>query len=258
VTTNTFVLQNSVGPNYSTYTNSGTSYCTVSGCEYFRFYNTSNAQRLHRITTCATERTGTNAFTDVAPSTDFVGRGYLSSSNGCPSNTIIPLTSDKAMLTDEITHLSVGGSTAGHMGAAWGWYMLSPTFGSIFPTDSQPAAYGRPKLHKFAVFMTDGEFNSSFCQGVLSKSSYNMGDRINCESENGDSFAQAQQYCTGMKNSGIIVYTVGFEVNSSSLRTSLTNCATSSDYAFFPSGSAELVDVFQQIGRAINEVRLVK
>lgn len=258
VTTNTFVLQNSVGPNYSTYSSSGTSYCTVSGCQYFRFYNTSNAQRLHKITTCATERTGTNAFTDVAPSTDFVGRGYLSTSNGCPSNTIIPLTSDKAMLTDEITHLSVGGSTAGHMGAAWGWYMLSPTFGSIFPSDSQPAAYGRPNLHKFAVFMTDGEFNSSFCQGVLSKSSYNMGDRINCESENGNSFAQAQQYCTGMKNSGITVYTVGFEVNSSSLRTSLTNCATSSDYAYFPSGSAELVEVFQQIGRAINEVRLVK
>ncbi|MBU3919259.1 TadE/TadG family type IV pilus assembly protein [Hyphomonas sp.] len=263
VTTNTFVLQNSDGPNYSTYSNSGTSYCTVSGCEYFRFNNAyDGAQRLHTLSTCVTERTGTNAFTDVAPSTDFVGRGYLSSSNGCPDNTIIPLTSDKALLTNEITQLSVGGSTAGHMGAAWGWYMLSPTFGSIFPPDSRPAAYGRPKLHKFAVLMTDGDFNSSFCQGVLSRistsGSGSTQDKINCDSENGNSFTQAQQYCTGMKNSGIIVYTVGFEVSSTALRNSLTSCATSADYAFFPSGSSELIAVFQQIGRAISEVRLVR
>ncbi len=107
--------------------------------------------------------------------------------------------------------------------------------------------------------MTDGEFNSSFCQGVLSKSSYNMGERINCESENGTSTAQVAQYCTAMKQAGIKVYTVGFEVGSSTtLRNALISCATSSQYAYFATGSAELVDVFNQIGRDINEVRLVK
>ncbi|MEX1251261.1 MAG: hypothetical protein WEA77_08725, partial [Hyphomonas sp.] len=132
-------------------------------------------------------------------------------------------------------------------------------FGDIFPAASKPAAFGRPKLHKFAVFMTDGEFNSSFCKGVLSRSSYNMGDRINCESENGNSTAQVQQYCTAMKQARIKVYTVGLNVgNSAQLRNALTNCATSSQYAYFATGSAELVSVFNQIGRDINEVRLVK
>ena len=60
-----------------------------------------------------------------------------------------------------------------------------------------------------------------------------------------------------MKKEGIVVYTVGLQVSSSSLKTALTNCATSSQYAYFPKAPAELVDVFQQIGRAINEVRLV-
>ena len=264
VTSNTFVLTGSQGWNYGAYTNGGTSFCTVAGCQWFRFSNaSSNAQRLHQISTCATERTDAQAYTDVSPAENPVGRGYMSIANGCPTNTIVPLTDDKTVLNDAIDDLVIAGSTAGHMGAAWGWYTLSPTFGSIFPADSQPAAYGRPKLHKFAVFMTDGDFNSSFCQGVLSRTSTagsgSTADQINCNSENGTSFAQTQQYCTAMKNAGIIVYTVGFEVgNLQAARTALTACATSSQYAYFATGSAGLRDVFQQIGNSINEVRLVR
>jgi Flp pilus assembly protein TadG len=263
-TTNTYVLDGSVGPNYNAYTNGGTSYCTEEGCEYFRFNNASSgAQRLHRISTCATERTGANAYTDVAPSTAYVGRGYLSTANPCPVSTILPLTSDKDALIDAVDDLQIGGSTAGHMGAAWGYYTLSSDFGDIFPAESKPAAFGRPKLYKFAVFMTDGDFNSSFCKGVLSQTSTSgsgsTADQINCNSENGNSFTQVQEYCSAMKDAGVKVYTVGFEVGSSTtLRNALTNCATSSQYAYFASGSAELVSVFNQIGRDINEVRLVK
>ncbi len=264
VTTDTFVLTGSQGWNYGAYTNGGTSFCTVAGCQWFRFNNaSSNAQRLHQISTCATERTGAQAYTDISPTGNPVGRGYMSTANGCPVNAIIPLTDEKATLNTAIDNLVITGSTAGHMGVAWGWYTLSPTFGAIFPSDSQPAAYGRPKLHKFAVFMTDGDFNSSFCQGVLSRTSTSgsgsTADQINCNSENGTSFAQAQEYCTAMKNAGITVYTVGFEVgNLQAARDALTACATSSQYAYFASGSAELVEVFQQIGNSINEVRLVR
>lgn len=264
VTANTYVLNTTVGPNYTAYTNNGTSFCTEAGCEYFRFNNASNgAQRLHRISTCATERTGDEAYTDVAAEESYVGRGYLSTANPCPTNQIIPLTADKDLLIDAIDDLTIGGSTAGQIGAAWGFYTLSPDFGDIFPTESKPATFGRPKLYKFAVFMTDGDFNSAFCQGVLSRTSTSgsgsTADQINCDAENGNAFVQVQEYCTAMKQAGVKVYTVGFEVgNSSNLRTALTNCATSSQFAYFASGSAELVSVFNQIGRDINEVRLVK
>ncbi len=263
VTTNTFVLNTTVGPNYSAYTSGGTAFCTVAGCQYFRFNNASSAaQRLHQISTCATERTGDEAYTDVSAADEPVGYGYMSTANGCPSNEILPLTSDKDALIEAIDDLSIGGSTAGHLGAAWGFYTLSPNFGSIFPSASQPAEFGRPKLHKFAVFMTDGDFNSSFCQGVLSRTSTSgsgsTADQINCNSENGNSFSQAQQYCDAMKEAGIRVYTVGFEVPSQTLRDALTECASHSQFAYFANGSAELVSVFQQIGRSINEVRLVK
>lgn len=263
VTTNTFVLNTTVGPNYNAYTNGGTAFCTRAGCQYFRFNNANNgAQRLHPITTCATERTGDEAYTDAAASDAPVGRGYMSPNNGCPANELLPLTSDRDALLDAIDDLTIGGSTAGHLGAAWGFYTLSPDFGEIFPLDSRPAQYGRPKLHKFAVFMTDGDFNSSFCQSVLSRTSTagsgSTADQINCNSENGTSFAQAQEYCDAMKDAGIRVYTVGFEVPSQTLRDALTECASHSQYAYFANGSAELVSVFQQIGRSINEVRLIR
>ncbi len=259
VTPNTYVLDGTTGPSYGNYTNSGSSFCTEAGCQYFKFTNRSGSQRLHPITTCATERTGAEAYSDLPSSSDYVGRGYLSTSNPCPASQLIPLTADKGQLITAIKAMNTGGSTAGHMGMAWGFYSLSPNFGSIFPVDSQPATYGRPKLHKFAVFMTDGEFNSSFCKGVLSRSSYNMGDRIDCESENGNSTAQVAQYCTAMKNAGIKVYTVGFNVGSSTaLRNALINCASGPSFSYFASGSDELISVFNQIGRDINEVRLVK
>lgn len=263
VTANTYVLEDSVGPDYNAYTNSGKSYCTVAGCEYFRFNNANGgAQRVHRISTCVTERTGDEAYTDVSAEDDPVGYGYLSTANPCPSNQLVPLTSDKDDLHDAIDDLEIGGSTAAHLGAAWGFYTLSPEFGSIFPSESRPAAFGRPKLYKFVVFMTDGDFNSSFCKGVLSKTSTSgsgsTSDQINCNSENGTSFVQAAQYCTAMKEAGIKVYTVGFEVgNLQAARDALTACATTPQDAHFASGSAELISVFQQIGRDINEVRLV-
>jgi Flp pilus assembly protein TadG len=259
VTADTFRLSGSYGPSYSDYKSGGTVYCTRTGCQYFRFDNAySNSQRVYQVRTCATERTGEQAFTDASPTDYPVGLHYSRSSGECPANELIPLTNDKKLLSDSIADLSTGGATAGHMGAAWGLYTLSPNFSAIFPADQRAAAYGRPKLHKFAVFMTDGEFNSSFCKNVLARGSNgSSSDQINCYAENGDSFSQAQQYCSAMKKEGIVVYTVGLQVSSSSLKTALTNCATSSQYAYFPKAPAELVDVFQQIGRAINEVRLV-
>jgi Flp pilus assembly protein TadG len=260
VTDDTFFLSGSDGSRYGGYRNGGTTFCTVAGCEYFRFDNaSSNSQRVFRVRGCVTERTGDEAFTDTSPVAYPVGLHYSRNSSDCPSNAFVPLTNDKELLSDHIDDLETAGSTAGHMGAAWGLYSLSPRFGTIFPPESRGAEYGRPKLHKFAVFMTDGEFNSSFCKNVLARGSNgSSSDQINCYAENGNSFTQAGEYCTAMKNQGIIVYTVGLQVSSSGLRDALTGCASSNSHAYFPAAPSELVEVFQQIGRAINEVRLVR
>ena len=63
--------------------------------------------------------------------------------------------------------LKDGGSTAGQIGVGWGWYMVSPTFGAIFPSDNRPDAYDAQKRLKVVILMTDGEFNTPYCNGVV-------------------------------------------------------------------------------------------
>src|SRR5690606_15532509 len=117
--------------------------CTSPGCEYYRFERASDKKTVpspgHRISTCVSERSGPQAYTDAPPSVARVGRSYPppGSYNPCLPNTIIPLTSDRGVLHSNINALQAVGSTAGQIGVAWGWYMLSPNFGYLWPSESQ-------------------------------------------------------------------------------------------------------------------------
>lgn len=263
VTSDTFVLNTTTGPSYGDYTNGGQAFCTVAGCEYLRFTNasTSSATRVHRISTCVSERVGPNAYTGVSPATAWVGRVYASTSNPCPTATVTPMTSDKATLRANINSYNVTGSTAGHIGIAWGWYMLSPSFSSLWPAESQPKPYGSPSLRKIAVIMTDGDFNTPYCNGVIAANaasgSGSSADKINCNATNGTSFAQARSLCTAMKNAGITVYTVGFGLSSGSTASEvLQECASGSANAFDAQNGAELRSAFRSIATAISLLRL--
>ncbi len=260
VTANTFVLRATTGPSYGAYTNGGQVDCTASGCEYFRFTNASAAPRVLRIGTCVTERTGPNATTDAAPSTSLVGRNYGTPNNACTNLQITPMTSDKDALQAKANALVTSGSTAGHIGLAWGWYMLSPNFAYLWPEESRGRAYGAPNLRKIVVMMTDGAYNTPYCNGVSSLDGYgNAADRINCNATNGSSFAQAAALCTAMKNSGVSIYTVGFAVgNDATARNHLRACASSPGQFFEAANGAELREAFRNIATAISQLRLSK
>jgi Flp pilus assembly protein TadG len=258
LTSDTFALVNSVGPNYSNYTSGGSAYCTVQGCEYFRFTNVSGGTRIFRVSTCVTDRT-TNAWTDVSPSTTRLGLNYPSSGGPCLSNTIVPLTSDRTLLTNRINALGASGVTAGEIGVAWGWYMLSPNFASLWPSASQPASYTAPHLLKIAVIMTDGEFNTAYCNGVVSRDSTigSNNDRINCVAPNGNPTDHAVRLCEEMRDEGIIIYTVGFELGSNTnARRFINDCATSPDHVEMAENGDDLRQAFQNIARSISQLRL--
>jgi Flp pilus assembly protein TadG len=263
--TTTYILSGSEGPDYSNYSSGGASQCLKAGCEYFRFNNANNgAARIHQISTCVSERTGAQAYTDAAPSSAPVGRSYPpSSGNTCTTSAIEPLSSDKADLKAKIGALPAAGSTAGQIGIGWGWYMLSPNFASLFPSASQPAAYDEPNLAKVAVLMTDGEFNTPYCQGVIAEDatsgSGSDSDHIDCNATNGNPYTQAANLCTGMKNAGVIVYTVGFDISSSTAVTNLLNgCATSAQHAYLASDGAELKKAFKNIASSIAQLRIAR
>ena len=169
-----------------------------------------------------TERIGANAYNDVAPvaatTNTLVGKGYFGNNattsmrasqnyTDAEVNLIMPLTKRQDRCSKRAsTSSTTGGSTAGHLGTAWAWYLLSPNWNTVLPTSPASAAgpysdltvtnsKGMPKLRKIAVLMTDGDYNINYCKGVEAKNSDQSPD-INCNSENGKSLVQAGNLCT--------------------------------------------------------------
>lgn len=256
---NSFALTGIIGKQYGAYTSGGTAYCTLEGCEYLRFQNSSNSWKTFRISTCVSERT-TNPYTDASPSTTLLGRNYPAPTNTCLTPQIQPLTSTKETLTAALGTLSAGGSTAGHTGLAWAWYLISPNFASLFPAASKPASYEAPNTLKILILMTDGEYNSSYCNGVISQSSTNgsgnTSDHINCNAPNGSSWSQSGSLCTEMKKK-VVVYTIGYNVDSAPAAASLmADCASEASKAYTPKTAQALIDAFTDIGKNISDLRL--
>jgi Flp pilus assembly protein TadG len=264
VTANTFTLAPSAG-GFSAYSSGGNAYCTRAGCEYFTFMNAASpsVRRVFPYSTCVSERIGAQAYTDAGPGAGYVGYNYTSTGNPCPSNTVVPLTTDRTLLNGRIAGLTASGSTAGQIGLAWGWHMLSPDWAHLWPAANRPASYTAPETMKIVVLMTDGAFNTTYCEGVIGRDSNSgaggAGERNTCNATNGGGFAQAQQLCTAMKARGVIVYTVGFHLGGDAVAQDfLEDCATTPSHAHLTGSGAELVAAFQAIAASISQLRLTR
>jgi len=224
-----------------------------------------------RAPTCAAERTGANAFTDVTPSgSDRLTTVYNTNGNCSPNNPVVPLTNNKTLLKSTIDSFQATGTTAGHLGTAWAWYTLSPNWGSVFPVSSRPESYsvlsevnskGKPVLEKIAVLMTDGEYNTQYCNsGILDKNSLGSSStKGNCNASGGNSATQARALCAAMKNEGITVYSVGFQLASGgTAEETLSQCATSEDHVYNAQNAEELKQSFRNIALKISALYLSK
>ena len=163
----------------------------------------------------------------------------------CPSAKITPLTNNATQLTSKLRGLNARGGTAGHLGIAWGYYMLSENWRSLWPTSADPEPYASD-VNKIAILMTDGSFNTAY--SGLSSSQI------------------ANQLCTDMKqpkagNGGITVYSIAFNAPRDAERI-LRNCATPDDgnqtYYYAPQSGHELESTFKEIAKSIQTLRLSK
>lgn len=198
---------------------------------------------------CVVERGGGEAYTDAAPG---AGRYVtpiedVSPTGNCSdAKEVFGLSSKKSDLKNMIASLKAGGSTAGHLGTAWAWYLLSPHWAGVLDESEKPAPYedlkekkanGMPKLRKIAVLMTDGEYNTQYL--------------------NDGSTSQARAICANMKDSGIEIYTVGFQVGSipSAIET-LEGCATAPGNFYKADDGDALRAAFRDIALKASTLRL--
>ncbi len=185
---------------------------------------------------CVTERDGSNAFTDVSALADPLG-----GSGGiyCPNAEIVPITDRERTMKRSIRRLRAGGWTAGHLGVAWAWYMVSPEWANVWPAASRPRAYGTSDNIKAVILMTDGIFNTEYVPG------------------NGDSAAQAEDLCDNMRDEGVVIYSVAFQAPASS-EALLRDCAGVGARYFDADNGQELREAFQEIALSLLQLRIAE
>jgi Flp pilus assembly protein TadG len=193
--------------------------------------------------TCVTERTGADAFTDKKPGTNRWIGAFSNASNhaslSCkPVAQITPLTSDKTALKSAIDGYTADGWTAGHLGTAWGWYMLSHDWNNVWPAASAPKSAGS-NVHKITVIMTDGDYNTYY--------------RNNMESQD-----QAASLCQAMK-ADLTVYTIGFGSGMSpGTKDFLKACASTPSHYFDAENGGDLRNAFRSIAISLSQLRLTQ
>lgn len=178
----------------------------------------------------------------VGPSSFKIKSDLPASATNCPNaaNKVVALTDSKSSLRTAINGLSTSGSTAGHLGAAWAWGLISPEWRSIWG-GSPAAEYGDGRTEKYVILMTDGTYNT--IGGVISNRNI------------APSKAFAEATCTGMKDKGVVVYTIGFQVPNSD-KPGLRSCASGVGKFYDAADAETLRAAFRAIAEEINSLRL--
>lgn len=155
----------------------------------------------------------------------------------CRGREPMGLTNDRNELNGYVNALTAGGGTAGHLGVAWSWYLISDNWDGIFTGDSAPLSFTEPDSEKVVILMTDGSFNSEVFPAQ------------------GSSDEQARALCDGMKTKNIKVYSVALNAPTAGKRV-LEYCASGTDYFFEPETAAELTEAYRKIATSISDLRI--
>lgn len=174
--------------------------------------------------------------------------GGTTSSSECVRNEITQMTNNVTRLKSDINALTASGFTAGHLGVAWTQYMLSPQWNSVWDFNSEAASYGDVNTRKFAIVMTDGQFNTFLSNGQ------GNGRGVN-QSRNA-----ALGGCSSMKNNGVEVFTIAFQAPTDAAQL-MDACATDDTatrrYYYNATSEADLIRAFEEIARDIESLRLI-
>ncbi len=179
----------------------------------------------------------------------------------CPAQAILPLTNVKDDIIDELDDMAAKGSTVVPEGLAWGWRVASP--GEPY---TEGVAYDDDDTIKAIVLLTDGNndigggmnnHNGSFYNAFGYPTSDHLGDDDGDDAEDvlDDKTAAL---CVNVKAQGIRLYTITFQVSSTRIRNLLRTCATEPSMYYNTQTGADLKDVFADIAKGLNKLRISK
>lgn len=155
----------------------------------------------------------------------------------CRTPEPIELTNNRDTIRNYTANLNTDGYTAGHLGVAWGWYLISEHWDSVFDGTAAPAAYANHHIQKAVVLMTDGEFN------------------VTGFDTQGTSDEQARALCDEMKDKNIAVYSVAYRAPEAGKRV-LKHCASNDSFFYDAANRDELIAAYKQVALSLSDLRL--
>jgi Flp pilus assembly protein TadG len=195
-------------------------------------------------TGCTQDRHYPYNLTDAAPGNDDSKWGQAEAPDhayyGCSGYSarhlnLRPLSNDFSSLTAQISTMTPYAYTHVALGVEFGYQLLSPN-GAF----NDAASYADKKTQKYMIVLTDGaQTEPAFGPGGIRTV------------PQGDSNLEA--LCENAKKSGITMLTVAFDLDDSSQRQRLKNCATDPAEGFFMANdTTQMAAAFQAITNAIS------
>jgi Flp pilus assembly protein TadG len=180
----------------------------------------------------------------------------------CPTP-IVPLTTNFDSLNthiDAMRHWNGSGTNVSE-GLMWGWRVLSP---EAPYTDGRP--FSDPTVQKVVVLLTDGENVVYGASGTPNKSDYGSYGFLasgrfgaqdqNTAARNVDGWVQ--QSCTGLKNLGVMVYTITLEAGTAVNKNLYQPCASRPDMYFDSPSATQLTGIFNTIAKQLVTLKLTQ
>ena len=192
----------------------------------------------------------------------------------CP-DPVIPLTNDRSDLEAGIARMKpwFGNGTMANLGAVWGWRLLSPEV-----PFNQGKPYDDTQNKKVLVILTDGvnlfSQNGRFCERANPKytSEYTaygyLGEDVNSHGRlpgitnfntaNRILNDRLKETCNNIKEKGITIYTIVFQLEDEQTVELFKNCASSPDKFFNSPNNETLRASFRAIGAELSNLRIAQ
>mgnify|MGYP006283466655 CR=1 FL=1 len=178
---------------------------------------------------------------------------YPALTSGC-FGSIKDLTSDRAAAMNAVSVYSTGGDTYIPGGLLWAWNLLSPDvipYTKARSKDDMAQRSGK----RAVVLMTDG-VNSVYAKGDGGLAYF--ANDANPAARQKETDDDTRTLCKNIKNDGIILFTVAFDVTDANILSILQGCATDTGKYFKAEDAAQLKSAFGKIGAYLQNVRITK
>jgi len=175
-----------------------------------------------------------------------------SSYTKCLKHGVTPLTSSRNDITSAIDALKTpDGYTNLSQGLAWSWRVLMPTAPFTQGTKDDP----KERLVRAVVLLSDGSQCSDTGDGYKAVWGGNCTSSANAEMDK-----RLKLLAANMKKAGVIIYTIQFGTNSTSLANLLKGVASSTGapHYYYAPDAAALKTAFTEVATSLSDLRISK